>query len=108
MSSNNTDLAIHGSNLLDYIDILRKLDSSRVPAKYVEKIIVTLKDESVVELSGEEFSEPLPVEGFIQWNKIKDMFDGVASMKMHLNLDLIEIELERKLEDIYRVAYRGE
>lgn len=99
--SGRTDLSLYNNNIKEYLDVISEMDITKVPARYVEKIIVTFEDESIIELSGEEFTSPIPVEGNIRWDEIKDMFQNIKYMRLHLNVFMIEYDLDACIKDIY-------
>jgi hypothetical protein len=99
--SERTDLSLYNNNIKDYLDVIKDLDATKVPARYIEKIVLTFEDDSIIELSGEEFTNPIPVEGNIRWEEIKNMFQNIKSMKLHLNVFMIEYDLEERLLEIY-------
>lgn len=86
--------------------MIKDLDPQKVPARYIEKIILTMPDEQVIELSGEDLTDPIPVEGSIQWNSIKDKFKGVKNIKIIIDVLALEHDIDLLKKEIYQHRFQ--
>lgn len=78
--------------------IVKEIDASEVPSKYVQQILVQYYDGSVVELKGEELTHPIPVNKAASSENMKDSFKQMRDVKVFINIDALEKDINELVE----------
>ena len=84
--------------------IVKEIDAKEIPAKYVQQILVQYYDGNVVELHGNEITHPIPMNKDAQWDKISDSFKKMRDVKVFINIDVLEEDINELVEK-YLGAY---
>lgn len=80
--------------------IVKEIDVKEVPAIYVEQILVQYYDGNVVELKGNEITHPIPMNKNISWNVMEDSFKKMKDVKVFINTDRLEKDINEAVEKI--------
>ncbi len=80
--------------------IVKEIDAREIPAKYVEQILVQYYDGNVVELHGNEITHPIPLNKNATWQQMEDSFKKMRDVKVFLNTDTLEKDINVMVEDI--------
>ena len=100
-TSFNLDKAISRITKPSVFDrIVKEIDAKEIPAKYIEQILVQYYDGNVIELSGSEITHPIPVSRNISWDVMEDSFKRMRDVKIFLNTDKIEADINLMVEEI--------
>jgi len=78
--------------------IISEIDASEVPSKYVQQILVQYHNGNIVELKGEELTQPIPVNKNASWEKMKESFDQMKDLKIVINTDILEKDINELVE----------
>jgi hypothetical protein len=73
--------------------IVKEVDAKEIPTQYVERIVVFYKDGSVVELSGTEITQPVPVNRNGNWKDTEDPYQTMKEVKIFVNTDRLEKDI---------------
>lgn len=78
--------------------IVKEIDASEIPAQYIEHILVQYYDGTVVELSGDEISHPIPMNKNASWDKMEESFKKMRDVKVFINTDALEQDVNELVE----------
>lgn len=84
--------------------IVKEIDATEVPAKYIEQILVQYYDGNVVELSGSELTHPIPVNKNASWEAMESAFKRMRDVKVFIATDRLEHDVNEQVE-IYLGKY---
>jgi len=80
--------------------IVKEIDAKEIPAKYIEQILVQFYDGNIVELSGNEITHPIPMNKNISWDTMQDSFKKMRDVKIFINTDKLEKDINEEVEKI--------
>lgn len=99
-TSFNIDKAISRITKPSVFDrIVKEIDAKEIPAKYVEQILVQYYDGNVVELRGDEITQPIPVNKNASWADMQESFKRMRDVKIFISTDRLEIDINVMVED---------
>jgi hypothetical protein len=78
--------------------IVKEIDATEIPAKYIEQILVQYYDGNVVELSGSELTHPIPVNRNASWEAMENAFKKMRDVKVFINTDKLEKDINEQVE----------
>jgi len=78
--------------------IIKEIDTNEIPSKYVEQIVVQYYDGNIVELKGEELTQPIPLNKDAKWEIMEDSFKKMKDVRIFLNTDKIEVDINIMVE----------
>lgn len=78
--------------------IVKEIDAKEIPARFIEQILVQYYDGTVVELSGEELTHPIPMNRDASWEKMEDSFKQMRDIKIYISTDVLENEINAMVE----------
>lgn len=80
--------------------IVKEIDAKEIPAKYIEQILVQYYDGNIVELSGNEITHPIPLNRSASWETMENSFKKMKDVKVFINTDKLEIDINEKVEEL--------
>jgi hypothetical protein len=78
--------------------IVKEIDATEIPAKYVEQILVQYYDGNIVELSGSEITHPIPMNKNASWDKMEESYKKMRDVKVFINTDTLEKDVNELVE----------
>lgn len=78
--------------------IVKEIDASEIPAKYVESIIVHYYDGSIVELSGDEITHPIPMNRNSVVGEMEESYKKMKDIKVYISTDTLETDINELVE----------
>lgn len=79
--------------------IVKEIDAKEIPAKYIEQILVQYYDGSIVELSGNELTHPIPMNRDAAWERMAESFKKMRDVKIFINTDVLEKDINELVEN---------
>lgn len=80
--------------------IVKEIEATEIPAKYVEQILVQYHDGNIVELNKAEISQPIPLNKDASWEAMEDEFKKMKDVKVFINTDDLEKDVNILVENI--------
>lgn len=77
--------------------IVREIDTKEIPHNYVDQVIISYLDGNVVKLDGNDLSHPISSKT-IKWDIMDDIFKKMKDVKVVLDLDKIEADVNIMVE----------
>lgn len=84
--------------------IVKEIDAKEIPAKYVQQILVQYYDGSVIELSGDEITHPIPMNKNASWEGLEESFKKMRDVRVFINVETLERDINELVEK-YLGAY---
>lgn len=84
--------------------IVKEIDPTEIPAKYIEKIVVQYNDGTIIELSGDEIAFPMPMTKSAQQASVEELFKTMRDVKVYVSTEQLEIDINELVEK-YLGAY---
>jgi hypothetical protein len=78
--------------------IVKEIDATEIPAKYIEQILVQYYDGNIIELSGSELTHPIPVNKNASWEAMEHAFKKMRDVKVFINTDKLEKDVNEEVE----------
>ena len=78
--------------------IVKEINASEVPVRYVQQVLVQYYDGSVVELKGEELTHPVPINKDASIDQLKESFKKMREVKVFINTDILEKDINELVE----------
>lgn len=78
--------------------IVKEIDAHEIPVRYVEQILVQYYDGNIVELSGDELTQPIPMNKGISWEKMEESYKKMRDVKVYINTELLEKDVNELVE----------
>jgi hypothetical protein len=76
--------------------IVREIDATQIPPRYVQTVVVQYQDGSVVELEGHELNQSIPTGR--NADKIEGIFKKMKDIKVYLDTETLEEDVNEMLE----------
>lgn len=100
-TSFNLDKAISRISKPSVFDrLVKEIDANEIPAKYIEQVLVQYYDGNVVEISGAELTQPVPMNRNISWDRMEEAFKKMRDVKIFINTDILEKDVNEMVENI--------
>ena len=80
--------------------IVKEIEATEIPAKYIENIVVQYFDGNIVELSGSEITHPIPMNKSASWNTMESSFKKMKDVKVFISTNILEIDVNILLEEL--------
>lgn len=97
----NLDKAISRISKPSVFDrIVKEIDAKEIPSAYIEQILVQYYDGTIVELSGNEITHPIPVNRSATWEMMEDSFKKMRDVKIFISTDKLEKDINVMVEDL--------
>ena len=93
-------VSFNQSNNSEIIDILQDIIIYEVPTEYIQLIRIKYDNGKIMVLEGEEISSPLPIGRSISEKNVMEAFEGVDTIRIYIDTDLIELDIGRKTNDL--------
>ena len=101
LPSYNVDKAIGRITRPSVFDrIVKEIEAKEIPSQYIEYILVQYYDGNIVELSGNDLTHPIPVNSNINWNLLDDSFKKIRDVKIFINTDKLEKDVNEEVEKL--------
>lgn len=81
--------------------IIHEVDASKIPSRYIEKIVVYYKDGSVIELSGQEIDNPMPVNMNISEEDLQGPYRLMKEVKVFIDTARLEKDINAIIDDMF-------
>lgn len=78
--------------------IVKEVEATEIPAKYIEQILIQYYDGNIVELSGEDITRPIPVNKNASWAEMEESFKKMRDVRVFLNTDALERDINILVE----------
>ena len=79
--------------------IVKEIESSEIPADYIDHIIVQYYDGNIVELGRDEITYPIPMNKNVTWAMMEDSFKKIKDVKIFISTDRLEKDINVLVED---------
>src|SRR5574337_306522 len=79
--------------------LVKEVDARKIPAKYIEQILVQYHDGSIVELKGKDISHPIPINRNIAWNEMESAYKKMRDVKVFISTEQLESDVNVLVED---------
>ena len=80
--------------------IVKEIDAKEVPVRYVQQILVQYYDGNVVEIKGEDLTQPIPMNKNMSWGTMEESFKKMRDVKVFINTDCLEKDVNELVEKI--------
>ena len=78
--------------------IVKEIEATEIPSKYVEQILVQYHDGSITELKGSELTHPIPINKNATWETKEDSFKKMKDVKIFINTSKLEKDINELVE----------
>lgn len=78
--------------------IVKEIDVEKIPACFIESIVVQYYDGNVVEISGECFKNPIIMHRNFQYDAVDDEFKKMRDVRVFINTNKLEKEINELVE----------
>jgi myosin-crossreactive antigen len=78
-------------------EIVKEIDTSEIPSKYIERILVTYKDGSQIELSNEDVLYPLPSKKTTK-KELQKSFNTIQQIRVFIDTKTLSYDVNNLLE----------
>jgi len=82
--------------------LVKEVDAYEIPPKYIEKIIVSYFNGTVVDLVGDQISKPVPVNREESWEDIGKMYKNIEEVKVFINTEQLETDINERMEELFK------
>lgn len=79
--------------------LVKEIDPTEIPAKYIQYIQVHYHDGTSIELKGEEISQPMPVNKNMSAQLMEESMKKIKDVKLFLKTDLLENDINLLVEE---------
>lgn len=79
--------------------IISEISATYIPANYIERLIVTYKDGSVIEMTGDEIDFPVPINQKIDSKRLHSHYRNVQEVKVFLKMQKLEHDINAIIID---------
>lgn len=73
--------------------LIGEIYATRVPSRYIEKIVITYLNGTQVEMSGGEIAFPVPLNKTFDSNSTHEKYKNVKEIKVFLKLEKLEHDI---------------
>lgn len=80
--------------------IVKEIDAKEIPVKYIESVLVQYYDGNVVELSGSQITQPIPMNKNPQWEHMEDAVKKMRDVKIFINTEQLEKDINELVEEL--------
>lgn len=81
--------------------LVKEIDANEIPTEYIERIVVYYNNGTVVELSGEEISCPVPVNRGGSAEDMDEPFKKMREVKVFVNTEKLEKDVNVLVDDVF-------
>ena len=100
-TSFNLDKAISRITKPSVFDrIVKEISAKEIPAKYIEQILVQYYDGNVVEISGADLTQPIPMNKNIPWDRLDESFKKMRDVKVFISTEKLEEDINILVEQV--------
>lgn len=78
--------------------IVKEIDATEIPAKYIDHILVQYYDGNIVELSGEDITNPIPINKNLNWDELESTYKKMRDVKIFVNTEQLEKDVNELVE----------
>ena len=89
-----------------YEDLLAEIDPEEIPPRYIDRVTLTLKDGSVIDIPGEELHSPLPVGDKLNVPIDNAKHPNVESVRIYIDIINLEIDAEKMVAEIFKGKFK--
>lgn len=82
-----------------FAKIVSEIKATRIPSSYIDKIVLTYLDGSVVVLSGDEITHPIPLDQPENLEKVHKRYKNVQEVKVFVKLEKLEHDINTMIMD---------
>lgn len=100
-TSFNLDKTISGIVTPSVFDrIVKEIDAKEIPTAYIDQILVQYYDGNIVELSGKDLTNPIPLDQQSTWSMMDVPFKTMKDVKIFINTDKLEKDVNEAVEKL--------
>lgn len=81
-----------------YDRILTELTPTEIPAKYIDIILIQYKNGSIIELSGADITNPIPVNQDADWDSVSEQMETIDVVKVFINTDRLAEYVDKETD----------
>ena len=78
--------------------IVKEVEATEIPAKYIEQILIQFHDGNIVELKGEDITLPIPLNKDACWEDMEESFKKMRDVRVFLNTETLEVDINLLVE----------
>lgn len=78
--------------------LVKEVDATAIPAKYVESVIVQYHDGNIIEIKGTELTEPVPINIHTMNNASNETARKMKDVKIFISTDKLENDIDILVE----------
>jgi len=82
--------------------LVKEVDAKEIPAKYIEYLTVFYKDGNSVDLTGNELSNPIPLNKNVSWNEMEDTFHKVKNVRVFIDTKRLEVDVNMQIDELLK------
>lgn len=82
-------------------EIVKEIDTSEIPSKYIERILVTYKDGNQIELSNEDVLHPIPTKKSSN-AEIQKSFSNIEAIKVYIDTKKLSVDVNAVVDDLFK------
>lgn len=79
--------------------LVKEVEATEIPAKYIDQIVVQYYDGNVVELKGEDITSPIPVNKTADWEVMENSFKKMRDVRIFIATDKLERDVNELVEE---------
>lgn len=83
------------------VELLRDIEISEIPSKYIDSIEVGYSNGMTITLSGAEVKQPIPVIRGGNKKPVDDRFKEVTSVRVFIDLDSMENDINSRIDKMF-------
>lgn len=80
--------------------IMEEIFPLSIPASYIKAIVVKMKNGSVVNLSGEDLLNPLPMSGDFSWSEVAKNFEAIDDVEVLVDIPELRDSVIKNVKSI--------
>lgn len=73
--------------------LIGEIYATKVPSRYIERIVITYLDGTHIEMSGDEIVLPVPLNKNFNPNSVHEKYKNVKEIKVFLKLEKLENDI---------------
>lgn len=78
--------------------IVKEIDATEIPVKYIDHVLVQYYDGNIVELNGADITQPIPVNKGANWEDMEDSYRKMRDVKVFINTEKLEQDVNELVE----------
>lgn len=83
-------------------ELIKKVNATLIPTKYISYIIVYYKDGRQVTIDKESIDHPIPIKSPKSWKDLGNQFEDVKDMKVYIDTALLEHDTNEYINRLFK------